>query len=113
MLRTLLQHLGQKPSPCSTAANLFPLPGGNRSPEAAARPLPSVSLHIYCLCLNEKNLKPLEDIESSDLGLEDSTTESGLFSPCTYGHLSYDKEARMEVGKTLFNKWCWEILTAL
>ena len=47
VLRSLLQHLGQKPNPCSTAANLFPLPGGNRFPEAAARSLPSIRLHIY------------------------------------------------------------------
>ena len=60
VLRTLLQHPGQRPSPCSTAANLSPCPGGLRSPEAAARPLRSVCLHIYCPCLNEKSLKALE-----------------------------------------------------
>ena len=39
--------------------------------------------------------------------------ESPEINPCTYGHLIFDKEARIYNGtKNLFNKWCCENSTA-
>ena len=36
--------------------------------------------------------------------------ESPEINPCTYGHLIFEKEARIYNGeKNLFKKWCWKI----
>ena len=40
--------------------------------------------------------------------------ESPEINPCTFGHLMYDKKARICNGEKTasFNKWCWENWTA-